>query len=360
MKLAVCSIVCVLLASAAYATSSFELSNGYYRVSGDDGIIKSMRLDPSGQGNYDKSRIISFRVGDPMPSPAASVVSGPGTEKMLTIEKAKLSVPTKLEQLEGHTPEMLETGGTIAQTIEFEHGYLQHVEAKIPTWGTSDSSVAMTVYRIDGDKKSAVARTRLTNLKDNAFTGFSFPDQPAGKYMIELSEPKGKVGWWSQGADLIEGEAFTNGTANPTMDRAIVATGYNVVIGNYEISLNAAKLKVKFTPADTTTDLQLQAVLTIPWIKSGYDTTSDKIVFDHFLTSSGLYVPVHQLKRRPHSGVGGDWVIMSGRFGSDLKFTNAPIHLSMEEDSMSLSIPGAEREIELLHHSAKISDEIPS
>jgi hypothetical protein len=55
------------------------------------------------------------------------------------------------------------------------------------------------------------------------------------------------VGWWSAGNDLIKGEALIDGVANPNMDRAIRATGYNVCEGDYEVALDASKLKVKFT-----------------------------------------------------------------------------------------------------------------
>lgn len=360
MKLAICLAGLMALASAAYAAANFELSNGYFKVWGKDGTVDSMQLDPSGKGNYDRSRIISLRIGDPISCSNVEVKTGPSAHKSVVLKDAKLGVPTKLEQLESNSPELLAPGHTIGQTFVFEHGFLQHVEAKMPTWNTSDSAVTMTLYRIDGDKKTKAASTRLTNLKDNDYAGFSFPDQPAGTYLLELSDVKGQVGWWSAGHDNIKGEALIDGVANPNMDRAMTATGYDVCLGEYEIALDANKLKAKFTPSDKNASPQLQTVLKIPWIKSGYDTTSDKIVFDHFLTSEGIYVPVHQLKRRPFSGVGGQWVIMSGRFGSDLKFTNAPIHLGMEEDSMSLTFPGSEREIELLPHSDEISNEFPS
>jgi len=70
-------------------------------------------------------------------------------------------------------------------------------------------------------------------------------------------------------------------------------------------------------------------------------------------------MPVHQFKRRPFSGVAGAWVLMSGRFGSDLKFTNAPIHLEFAEDSMTMQMPGGERDIELLAHTDKLPDTYP-
>jgi len=357
MKLALCLIGLTALAIAARA-ADFQLANGFFSLAGKDGIVTSLRLDPTGKGAYAANHIISFRVGDPIADPGTKVETDPGHRVVL--KNAKVGVPTKVEQLESNSPELLTPGHTIGQTFVFEHGFFGHVEAKMPTWGTTDSAVTMTLYRVEGDKKTKVASKRLANVKDNDYAGFTFPDQPAGTYLLELSDVKGMVGWWSAGHDNIKGEALADGVANPNMDRAMRCTGYDVCTGDYTITLDGSKFTSKFTPADGQPAPQLQAILTIPWIKSGYDTTSDKIIFDHFLTSAGIYMPVHQLKRRPFSGVSGEWVVMSGRFGSDLKFTNAPIHLAMEEDSMSLSMPGAEREIELLPHSDELPDGFPS
>ena len=356
MRLAICLTVIAALAAPAYS-ACFQLANGYFSVSGKDGIIESMRLDPSGKGAYDRSRIISLRISDPMAS-AEAVVDETGHRVVL--KGAKLSIPTKLEQLEANAPEQVAPGHTIGQTFVIERGFINHVEAKMPTWTTKNSAVTMTLYRMNGSKRTKAASKRLTDLKDNDFAGFDFPDQPAGKYLLELSNAKGQVGWWSAGRNVMKGEALRDGVVNPNMERSMRATGYDVCKGDYEVALDGSKLKVKFTPASGQGSPQLQTILTIPWVKSGYDTTSDKIVFDHFLTSEGLYVPVHQLKRRPHSGVSGGWVVMSGRFGSDLKFNNAPIHLAMEENSMTLNFPGAEREIELMPHSDELSEQFPS
>lgn len=343
----------------ACQVKAFELSNGYFSLGGKDGIVTSLRMDPSGKGNYGRNHIISFRVGDPIPD-AATKTELDASGHRLVLRDTKLSIPTKIEQLEANSPELLTPGHTIGQTFVFDHGFVTSVEAKMPTWNTADSACTMTLYRTDGAQKTKVASKRLTNVQDNEFTGFTFPDQPAGAYLLELSDVQGKVGWWTAGHSLIKGDALTDGVANPTMDRAIRCLGYDACVGDQEFALDGNKLSSKFTPRDGQLSPQLQTTLTIPWIQSGYDTTSDKIIFHHFLTSAGLYVPVHQLKRRPWSGVSGEWVLMSGRFGSDLKFTSASIHLGMTENAMALSFPGAERTIELLPHSDQLSEEFPS
>ena len=360
MRLSICSVLPVVLALAVPALATdFELANGYFKVAGKDGAINSLRLDPAGKGNYDRSRIISFRIGEPI-ADAATRAEIDASGHKVALKNAKIRVPTKLEQLETDGPELLEPGHTLGQVFAFEHGFIQRVEASMPTWNTSDSAVTMTLYRLEGEKKTQVASERLTDLKDNTWAGLDVSDQPSGTYLLELSEVRGMAGWWSYSRDRMKGDALKDGVANPNMDRAIRVTGYDVCLGAYEIALDGNKLKSRFIAADAKSMPPIQAVLKIPWIKSGYDTTSENIIFDHFLTHGAIYMPVAQFKRRPHSGVSGEWVLMSGRFGSDLKFTNASISLVMEEDSMSLSMPGPEREIELLPHSDELGDGFPS
>ena len=356
----------VILAGPSLA-QSFKLENGYFSLSGKDGAITSLRLDPAGKSRFGRSHIISYRIGDPIPDPATRAeIDSSGTRAVL--KGAKIGVPTRIEQLEANSPELLTPGHAIGQSFVWEHGFLNAVEAKMPTWNTTDSAVTMTLYRIENGNRAKVVSARLENLKDNEWAGIKCPDQPPGTYLVELSDVKGMAGWWTAGHDVIKGEATADGVPHPAMDRAIRCIGHDVHAGDVEITLDRNKLRTRFAPSGDSAGgrgsgraaEQLQTVLTIPWVKSGYDTTGDRIIFHHFLTSEGIYVPAHQLKRRPWSGVSGEWVLMSGRFGADLRFPNAPIHLSMTEDSMSLDFPGADREIELLPHTDELPEGFPS
>jgi len=358
MKLLLCLVLLAALVGIGQV-QAFDLANGYFSLEGKDGIVTSMRFDPAGKGDYGRNHIISFKIGEPIADENTKIEIDPSGHH-LVLKDAKVRVPAKVEQVEAMTPTPLEPGHTIGQTFIFEHGFLQEVEANIPVWNTVGSALTMTLYRIEGDKKTNVASTRLTDLKDNEYRGFKFPDQPAGTYLLELSDVKGMAGWWSIGHDTIKGEALVDGVPNPFMDRKMRCTGYNICVGDQDFLLDGNKLLARFKPHDGIVDPQLQTLLTIPWVKSGYDTTSDSIIFDHFLTADGHYMPVHQFKRRPYSGVGDRWVLMSGRFGSDLKFTDASIHLGMTEDAMTLSLPGVERVIELLPHSDTLPEGFPS
>lgn len=364
VKVAVLCALALAACSAARGGSGFEVSNGYFEVSGAGGVITSMRMDPSGAGRYGRNHIIGILIGDAIPDPnAVSEVQPDRIDAALhkaavALRGVKTRRTVKVEQLESNAPELLREGHTLGQEFEFRGGALQSVEAKLPTWHTDDSAVTMTLYRIDGGGRKTVASRRFENLRDNAWVALPVADAAPGRFALELSDAEGMVGWWSAGHDLISGDATTDGVAHPAMDRTLRCYGSDIVSGDLDIALDGPKMRVTFTPEAGAAAPDSTRIV-IPWIKSGYDITSDRIIFSHFLTNRGLYMPVHQFKRRPFSGVSGEWVVMSGRFGSDLKFTNANIHLEMDEDRMTLSFPGASREIELLPHSDDLGEQFP-
>lgn len=352
------------------SAGDFAVRNGYFDVSGRDGVVTSLRLDPSGRGRCGRNHIISLSVGEPVPDPNARPEVDEASHR-LVIHGAKLTNPIKIDQSQANFPRLCSTGGAIGQTFTIERGFIQSVEAHMPTWHTKDSAATLKLYRIDGDKRTEVASKRFENLADGAWNTLSFADQPAGTYELVMCEVKGTAGWWSQGKNLIKGEATVDGGARPTEDRCIRVHGYEIGTGDFEVTLDGNRMRTKFTPDPNSAILNsspailslskdaLQTRLVLPWERNGYDTTSERIIFHHFLTSEGLYMPVHQFKRRPWSGVSGPWVLMSGRFGSDLKFPNASIHLRLEDDSMAMVFPGGEREIVLLPHTEDLGEQFP-
>lgn len=356
----------LLVATMSANASQFVLENGYFRVSGEDGVVTSLRFDPAGKGLYGRNHIISLSVGNPVRDPNAKPEVD-NSEHRLIIRSAKFTNPIKVDQSQANFAQLCAPGTTIGQTFTIEHGFLQSVEAHIPTWHTTNSSATLTLYRLEGNKKTRIASQRYENLVDGMWVELKAPDAPAGTFLLEMSDVKGMAGWWSLGKDVVKGEAQVDGQPKPNEDRCFRVHGYEIGIGDFEIMLDGNRMHTRFVPArhadfDDGLSLSKDAIQThivFPWVKSGYDTTGERIVFHHFLTSDGLYMPVHQFKRRPWSGVSGAWVLMSGRFGSDLKFPNASIHLRFDEDSMTMVFPGGEREIELLPHSDELGEQFP-
>ena len=348
----------VLICVSATA-AGFGVKNGFIDVGGKDGVITSLRFDPSGKGSYGRNHIIGLAIGNTLPDPDAEPELD-SSGRSLTIRNAKIAIPGKVEQLGFNHPEQLLPGHTLGQRFKVGAGVLQSAAAFVPTYTTSDSALTITLYRLDASARTVVASRRVENLKDNDWVELTFADQPAGEYELELSDVRGMAGWWSNGKSTVDGGALADRAALPNVDRCFRCKTMLISRGDFEIKLDGNRLRTKYTPLDGAPPAsELQTNLVLPWAKSGYDTTSDSIIFHHFLTEGGLYMPVHQFKRRPWSNVSGLWVLMSGRFGTDLRFTNAPIHLRFDEDRMTMVFPGGEREIEVLPHTDELPDGFP-
>ena len=72
----------------------------------------------------------------------------------------------------------------------------------MPTWEKADSECTLSVYKWAGKfedtvKASPIASKRFAPMVDNAKNWVEFDEQPAGEYLFLVSEPKGKVGVWS-------------------------------------------------------------------------------------------------------------------------------------------------------------------
>lgn len=119
------------------------------------------------------------------------------------------------------------------------------VGGSFPTYNTTDAGFTLTLRRDDG---SAMKSSKFTNVKDNAWDYLDLDaPAPAGTYVLEMSDPVGKIAWYSSSKDVLDnGEALTDGQIAPG-DRTleivhVLGKGthklwekYNVVDGNLEI-----------------------------------------------------------------------------------------------------------------------------
>ncbi|MBQ7378222.1 MAG: hypothetical protein IJW70_00920 [Clostridia bacterium] len=72
----------------------------------------------------------------------------------------------------------------------------------IPTYSTSDAECTISMYKWEGTYEETVAKEpiasqRFAPLKDNDTNWVRFDAQPAGEYLFHISDPKGKVGVWT-------------------------------------------------------------------------------------------------------------------------------------------------------------------
>ncbi len=123
-------------------------------------------------------------------------------------------------------PAPLEAGHSLGQRFSAEKP-IAAVGGCFPTWETADAAVTLAL-RSGGPEGEILAKQRFENIADNAWLELVF-DQPltAGSYYLEASEPRGKVGWWSNQLDTYaNGEAFADGKYS-TGDREFAMTSVN-------------------------------------------------------------------------------------------------------------------------------------
>lgn len=180
----VCLGVMIPLLCVVCTTSfarDYKVENGFFSLSGRDGLITSLRFDPAGKAHYGRNHIISLSVGMPIETPdIRAEVSG----THLILYGSRFGITSKIEQESADHAEQVAPGHTIGQTFIVERGVLQSVEAHIPTWVTSDSAVTLKLYRLDGNSKTEVVSRRATNPVDGGWVELKCSDQPSGKYLL--------------------------------------------------------------------------------------------------------------------------------------------------------------------------------
>ncbi len=132
-------------------------------------------------------------------------------------------------------PVELRAATALGQSFTTEKPF-DSVGGSFPTWAETGGAVTLSLYR-DGPGGQPVASRRFENVVDNAWLMLELQaPQTPGRYYLEASAAKGKVGWWSTDKELVPGgTAFSDAAASPG-DRSlrIVPTeGRNSEIRNF-------------------------------------------------------------------------------------------------------------------------------
>lgn len=128
-----------------------------------------------------------------------------------------LADPAKLgrfETVKDHDgPARLEPGHTLGQSFTVEQPF-ESAGGAFPTWANRDSAITLSLYR-DNPKGARVLTQRFERVQDNAWLALRSPTPLApGTYYLEMSEPRGTVGWWSHTQDrFARGQAYADGGA---------------------------------------------------------------------------------------------------------------------------------------------------
>ena len=128
-----------------------------------------------------------------------------------------LADPALIAQKEGTDahdgPAQLTPGHTLGQSFTVTNS-IESVAAHCPTYSNTNSGVTLALRR-DGPQGEQLATETFNQIKDNAWIMLRLRSPlGAGTYYLELSNPRGTPGWWSDSAKQWPGgQAFTDGVA---------------------------------------------------------------------------------------------------------------------------------------------------
>lgn len=102
----------------------------------------------------------------------------------------------------------LRQGQTLGQSFSTDAPF-DAVGGCFPTWMTTTAAMTLTL-RQGGPSGKPIASERFVDVPDNAWLSLRLTNSlPAGTYFLQISDPAGKVGWWSHTRDRFpEGQAF--------------------------------------------------------------------------------------------------------------------------------------------------------
>ncbi len=337
MKVFVLFLVFYLTTACARA-EVYNISNGYLSFHGSGGAIQDLRADPSGAGNYGPILAKQIYLGD---QPPTADLPFETTNDTVTISNVRVySNPRIVGLNEWDTAVRLEKGETLGQLFSTDKNGLVSVSIRVPTWHSNVSSMTLKLYK-DRPGGLLIAEKRCENVEDNSWQTITFPLQDKGTFYLEMSDPRGPVGWWTALKGPQVGRMYRNGEPMDFGSRAFRATIYDVFPAQVKISVVGAKLFAEAVADDPKRAMNWNVVT--PFERDGYEISDpSKIPFNRFYSDTGQYIPIAQFKRRDSLfGMKADkWVHASGNSGTDLRFgaDKTTVEWVIEPDSLTLKL----------------------
>ncbi|MCL5269072.1 MAG: hypothetical protein M1457_00600, partial [bacterium] len=105
----------------------------------------------------------------------------------------------------------LAPGHTLGQSFAAAAAF-DGVGGCFPTWRETGSAMTLTLFE-GGPGGRPVVSGRFRDVQDNGWVYLKTPTPlPAGRYYLEMSQPRGRVGWWAARRPVLNGgEAFADG-----------------------------------------------------------------------------------------------------------------------------------------------------
>ncbi len=353
----------ILLSIPMYSADQ-TLANGYFFLGVKDGIIGSLRFDPSGKAKYGDNLITAMYLGEK--SDTANLAKVETSPTNLTFRGLTVRNPYTIEYFDSSRPVRFEPTSVFGVKFTVKSGKVTSAGGKFPTWGQTTSGITLSVYRVpEGDltRKELITSRKFANIKDNGVLSLEFDPQPAGVFYLEASDPKGEsVGWWGTVKDVEPSiTAYIDGKEQKDLDFSLRYSGFEEIVGDWTIMLDGPKMTSDFT-CDPKLAASLKTTLTTPWVKSGYDVS--KFPFSRFYSDTGRHVLPQQFKRRPSNYIQcGEWVYAMGKKAYDLRFNLVPgqkLTWAFTDNEAQWNLNGAAMNLDVLPHSDKLPNYYPA
>lgn len=336
-------LLCLLLTALAAAASAagaaeYALDNGYIALRGSGGVVRDVRVDPTGSGNYGPTLLREVYAGE-LPEPADTPHRV--NDNTVIVNNVRVySNPREVGQIRHDTAVRLERDATLGQLFSVETNGMAAVSAYLATWNSRVSAATITL-RAAGPDGPMVAQRRFENVLDNSWVTLLFPAVDKGTYYVEMSDPRGPIGWWTSLAGPKAGIMYENGAPVDLGSRAFRAKVFDVFPARVRISLVGPKLFAEAEPDEPRRSFVWKA--SAPFVRDGFEVRDPKqVAFRRFYTDTGQYMPAAQLKRRD-SGLAmkaSKWVHASGNAGADAQFAldDGRLEWEIESDSLTLRL----------------------
>ena len=120
-------------------------------------------------------------------------------------------IDAREEHAKQNTSPEIQPGHTLGQRFASEKPF-RAVGGRFPTYLATNSAITLKLIR-EGEANAPLATRRFTKVTDNAWLSLQLETpQLSGTYVLEASEPVGKIGWWSHTEDVQpHGQALADG-----------------------------------------------------------------------------------------------------------------------------------------------------
>lgn len=353
-------VVLIALVGGANA-DDYSLGNGYISLKGSAGVIRELRVDPAGKGDYGPVLAREIYAGD-MPQDAANAPFTLG-DNSVTLKNTRIhSNPREVGLNEWDTPVRLEKGGSLGQSFVVDRNGLSSIAIRVPTWTSAGSAMTLSLFA-DGPGGELVATKRFENVGDNSWPTLGFPAQGKGTYYLEMSDPRGSVGWWTSIKGPKVGTMYENGRKIDFGARSFRAKVYDIFPADLKIALVGPKLFAEVTPDKEGRKFNWHLVT--PFTRDGYETRDPAAIpFSRFYSDKGQYVPIAQFKRRSglDFGLSTDKLLSAtgnGKADLGIGMDGATVEFVVEADSMTIKL-GAVLALTVKPHSEAVCEFYPA